>query len=46
MSLVTQILNLARVIDVVYKEDEDGYMHAEIVLKDFVSSLLVNPVPL
>jgi hypothetical protein len=33
-----------RVIDVIYK-DEDGYTHAEIVLKDFVASLLVDPVP-
>lgn len=44
MPLVTRILNLARVIDVIYK-DEDGYTHAEIVLKDFVASLFVDPVP-
>jgi hypothetical protein len=45
MPVVTRILNLTRVIDVVYK-DEDGYTHAGIVLKDFVASLLVDPVPL
>jgi hypothetical protein len=44
MPLVSQILNFTRVIDVIYK-DEDGYTHAEIVLKDFVASLLVDPVP-
>ncbi len=44
MPLVTRILNFTRVIDVIYK-DEDGYRHAEIVLKDFVASLLVDPVP-
>ncbi|GLT77756.1 hypothetical protein SLA2020_493160 [Shorea laevis] len=44
MPLVTRILNLARVSDVIYK-DGDGYTHAEIVLKDFVASLLVDPVP-
>lgn len=42
MHVLTRILNLARVIDVVYK-NEDGYTHAG-VLKDFVSSLLVDPV--
>ncbi|XP_059444040.1 (-)-germacrene D synthase-like isoform X2 [Corylus avellana] len=44
MLVVMRILNLTRVIDVVYK-DEDGYTHAGIVLKDFVTSLLVDPVP-
>lgn len=44
MPLVMPILNLARVIDVIYK-DEDGYTNAGVVLKDFVSSLLVHPVP-
>ncbi|XP_059428039.1 (-)-germacrene D synthase-like isoform X2 [Corylus avellana] len=39
-----RILNFTRVIDVIYK-DEDGYTYAEIVLKDFVTSLLVDPVP-
>jgi hypothetical protein len=45
MPLVMPILNLARVIDVIYK-DEDGYTNAGVVLKDFVASLLVEPVPL
>ena len=50
MPLLMRILNLARVIDVVYK-DEDGYTHAGVVLKDFVSSkmathMLIEPVPL
>ncbi|XP_062162911.1 (-)-germacrene D synthase-like [Alnus glutinosa] len=45
MPLVMPILNLARVIDVIYK-DEDGYTNAGIVLEDFVASLLVEPVPL
>ena len=44
MPILMRILNLARVIDVVYK-DEDGYMHAGIVLKDFVTSMLIDPVP-
>ncbi len=38
-----QILNLAHVIDMVYK-DEDGYTHAGVVLKDFVSSMLIEPM--
>ncbi|KAG6689505.1 hypothetical protein I3842_11G178700 [Carya illinoinensis] len=45
MPILMQVLNLARVIDVVYK-DEDGYTYAGIVLKDFVASLMVDPVPL
>ncbi|KAG6689498.1 hypothetical protein I3842_11G178400 [Carya illinoinensis] len=45
MPILMRVLNLARVIDVVYK-DEDGYTHAGIVLKDFVASLMVDPVPL
>jgi hypothetical protein len=45
MPLVMPILNLACVTDVIYK-DEDGYTNAGVVLKDFVASLLVEPVPL
>ncbi|XP_031284192.1 (-)-germacrene D synthase-like [Pistacia vera] len=45
MPLLDRILNLSRVIDVMYK-DEDGYTHAHVVLKDSVASLLINPVPL
>ncbi|KAJ6753640.1 hypothetical protein OIU79_026469 [Salix purpurea] len=45
MPILTRILNLARVIDVVYKE-EDGYTHAGTALNDFVSSLLIDPVPM
>lgn len=45
MPLLDRILNLSRVIDVIYK-DEDGYTHAQVMLKDLVSSLLINPVPL
>ncbi|XP_050218837.1 (-)-germacrene D synthase-like [Mercurialis annua] len=45
MPVLTRILNLARVINVVYKY-EDGYTNAGVVLKDFVSSLLLDPAPL
>uniref|UniRef100_A0A2N9F1R9 Uncharacterized protein n=1 Tax=Fagus sylvatica TaxID=28930 RepID=A0A2N9F1R9_FAGSY len=44
MPLLTRILNLARVMDVVYK-DEDGYTNAGTVLKDFIASMLIDPVP-
>ncbi|KAK9938417.1 hypothetical protein M0R45_015158 [Rubus argutus] len=43
MPLLMRVLNLTRVIDVVYKS-EDGYTHAGTVLKDFVASLLIEPV--
>ncbi|XP_052289130.1 (-)-germacrene D synthase isoform X1 [Citrus sinensis] len=45
MPLLMRILNLTRVIDVIYKY-EDGYTHSAVVLKDFVASLFINPVPI
>jgi hypothetical protein len=42
--LVMPILNLARAMDVIYK-DEDGYTNSEDVLKDFVASLLLSLCP-
>ncbi|XP_054813905.1 (-)-germacrene D synthase-like isoform X1 [Prosopis cineraria] len=38
------VLNLARVMDVLYKE-EDNYTHAQGIMKDFITALLVDPVP-
>ncbi|XP_050376031.1 (-)-germacrene D synthase-like isoform X2 [Argentina anserina] len=43
--VLSLILNLARVIEVIYKY-EDGYTHSGIVLKDYIESLLIEPVPL
>ncbi|GMN20107.1 hypothetical protein TIFTF001_043002 [Ficus carica] len=43
MPLLTRILNLARVSDVVYKYG-DGYTSG-VVLKDYIASLLIDPVP-
>ncbi|KAF3453552.1 hypothetical protein FNV43_RR03992 [Rhamnella rubrinervis] len=45
MPLLERVLNLTRVMDVVYKV-EDGYTHVSTEVKDFVASLLINPVPL
>ena len=45
MPVLTRILNLSRVMDVVYK-DQDGYTNAGIVLKDFIRSMLIDPIPL
>ncbi|XP_023909257.2 (-)-germacrene D synthase [Quercus suber] len=45
MPVLMRILNLSRVMDVVYK-DQDGYTNAGIVLKDFIRSMLIDPVPL
>ncbi|KAA8523757.1 hypothetical protein F0562_010180 [Nyssa sinensis] len=45
MLLLTQVLNLARVMDVLYK-DEDGYVHAQIMTKDLVTSVLIDSVPI
>ncbi|BFG29334.1 hypothetical protein CerSpe_156090 [Prunus speciosa] len=45
MPLLLRILNLARVVEVIYKHD-DGFTHAGVFLKDSVVSLFVEPVPL
>ncbi|KAG2683859.1 hypothetical protein I3760_10G053000 [Carya illinoinensis] len=42
MPVLVRVLNLARVIDVVYKDD-DGYTNSH-MLKDYITSLLVNPL--
>ncbi|CAH2040870.1 unnamed protein product [Thlaspi arvense] len=45
MPLLERILNFARVIHVLYK-DEDGYTNSGGKTKDFVTSLLVDPAPM
>ncbi|KAH7860923.1 hypothetical protein Vadar_019579 [Vaccinium darrowii] len=45
MPLLTRVLNLARVINVIYK-DEDGYTHSGTKLKKFVISVLIDSVPI
>ena len=45
MQLLLRILNLTRVIDVLYT-DKDNYTHAGTKLKSFVVSLLINPFPM
>ncbi|XP_011005625.1 PREDICTED: (-)-germacrene D synthase-like [Populus euphratica] len=44
MPLLERILNLSRVMDVIYKE-EDGYTHVGKVMKNNVASLLIDSVP-
>ena len=45
MHLLMRVVNLARVIDVIYKY-QDGFTHSEHVLKDFITSLFINSIPL
>ncbi|KAK4796231.1 hypothetical protein SAY86_028557 [Trapa natans] len=45
MPLLMRILNLTRVMELLYK-DKDRYTHAETETKDFVAALLVHPIPL
>ncbi|KAL7168653.1 hypothetical protein ACSBR2_038986 [Camellia fascicularis] len=45
MPLLLRVVNLARVIDVLYK-DEDSYTHSGTRLKGFVTSVLIDPVPI
>lgn len=42
MEILKRILNLSRLIDVVYKNNEDGYTHPEKVLKPLISALLLH----
>lgn len=45
MPLLMRVVNLARVMDVLYK-DGDGYTHAGGTTKKLVSLLLIDPVPI
>ncbi|KAG6745712.1 hypothetical protein POTOM_050215 [Populus tomentosa] len=45
MPLLERILNLSRVIDVIYKE-EDGYTQVGKLMKNNVASLLIDSVPI
>ncbi|MCE3215658.1 hypothetical protein HAX54_003130 [Datura stramonium] len=44
MELLSRILNLARIIDVVYKYNQDGYTLPERVLKPHIIALLVDSI--
>ncbi|KAM7490779.1 hypothetical protein LguiA_033700 [Lonicera macranthoides] len=41
MAMLERVLNLARVINILYK-DEDGYTHAKTRVKNFVTALLIE----
>ncbi|KAM7473354.1 hypothetical protein LguiB_020597 [Lonicera macranthoides] len=45
MNLLERVLNLSRVIDLLYK-DNDGYTHSTTRVKDFITSLLIDSVPI
>lgn len=40
--IIHRVVNLARLIDVVYKHNQDGYTHPEKVLKPHINGLLVD----
>ncbi|KAL2242564.1 vetispiradiene synthase 3 [Sesamum indicum] len=42
--VLIRILNLERIIDVTYKNNEDGYTRPEKVLKPHIVALFVNPI--
>ncbi|KAA8525635.1 hypothetical protein F0562_007483 [Nyssa sinensis] len=44
--LLVRVVKLACVIEVVYKHFEDGYTIPEKMLKNYIISLLVDPIPL
>lgn len=43
MPLLIRVLNLARVMDLLYKE-EDAYTHVGKVIRDGITSLLIDPL--
>ncbi|KAI3468320.1 hypothetical protein Pfo_024983 [Paulownia fortunei] len=42
MDILKRVLNLSRLIDVVYKHNEDGYTHPEKILKPHITALFVD----
>ncbi|KAF8026081.1 hypothetical protein BT93_F2789 [Corymbia citriodora subsp. variegata] len=44
MPLLMGILNLTRVMDVLYKDGGDHYTNPHITLKDYINSVLIDPV--
>lgn len=44
MKILTRILNLARIMGVVYKHNQDGYSHPEKVLKPHIMALFVDSI--
>ncbi|PKI46155.1 hypothetical protein CRG98_033413 [Punica granatum] len=43
--LLIRVFNLTRAIDAVYIDNKDRYTHPNLELKQFVTSLLIDPVP-
>lgn len=42
--ILTRILNPARIVDVTYKRNQDGYTHPEKVLKPHIIALFVDSI--
>ncbi|KAK8651660.1 hypothetical protein V6N13_141248 [Hibiscus sabdariffa] len=45
MQILKRLVNIARVIDLTYK-DEDGFTMSEKVLKHHISNVLIHPIPI
>nr|GMD52679.1 (-)-germacrene D synthase-like isoform X2 [Ipomoea batatas] len=43
MPILTRILNLTRALHYIY-DDKDSYTHSNTIMKDFITSMLVNPI--
>ncbi|KAM3381460.1 hypothetical protein P3S68_007033 [Capsicum galapagoense] len=42
MEFLSRILNLARLVDVTYKHNEDGYTHPKKVIKPHIIAMVVD----
>lgn len=43
--LLARVLNLARLVHVIYKDNKDSYTHPDPELKKMVASILIDPNP-
>jgi len=46
MPVLTAILNLSRVMDLLYSNGGDHYTHSKTELKEHITSLFVSPLPI
>ena len=45
MAVLERVMNLAKVINLLYK-DEDQYTHSATKLKDLITAVLIDPIPI
>nr|XP_027125089.1 putative late blight resistance protein homolog R1B-16 [Coffea arabica] len=46
MAVLERVVNLAKVINLLYKDEEDWYTHSATKLKDTITTALIDPIPM